>query len=104
MTDYLIQETASYRMDEIYRYTLQKWGQKQADRYIQGLFDSFGKIASHEVLSRPVPADFGIQGFFYHFEKHFVYWKHLANGQVGIVTVLHERMHQISRFKDDFGL
>ncbi|MFN4100416.1 MAG: type II toxin-antitoxin system RelE/ParE family toxin, partial [Pararhodobacter sp.] len=35
-------------------------------------------------------------------ERHFVYWKRLANGDIGIVTILHERMHQIERFKDDF--
>ena len=27
----------------------------------------------------------------------------LADGDVGIVTVLHERMHQMERFRDDFG-
>jgi len=26
----------------------------------------------------------------------------LANGDIGIVTVLHERMHQIERFREDF--
>lgn len=31
-----------------------------------------------------------------------VYWKRLSNGDVGIVTVLHERMHQIARFREDF--
>jgi hypothetical protein len=26
------------------------------------------------------------------------------NGDIGIGTLLHERMHQIGRFQDDFGL
>lgn len=102
MTDYLVQQAASRRIDEIYRYTLTRWGKEQADRYIQGLFGSFGSIASHEALSRPIPAEFGVEGFFYRYEKHVVYWKQLPNGKIGIVTVLHERMHQITRFKDDF--
>lgn len=102
MTDYLVQEAASHRIDEIYRYTLTTWGKEQADRYIQGLFDSFGTISTHETLSRPIPADFEVQGYFYRYEKHFVYWKHLVDGKIGIVTVLHERMHQIARLKDDF--
>jgi hypothetical protein len=29
-----------------------------------------------------------------------VYRKRLANGDIGIVTILHERMHQIERFRD----
>lgn len=100
MTNYLVQDAASHRIDEIYRYTLTKWGVEQADRYIQGLFDSFGDISSHEVLSRPIPAEFEVEGFFYRYEKHFVYWKYLQSGKVGIVTILHERMHQLARFKD----
>lgn len=103
MTDYLVQESASHRIDEIYRYTLAKWGKEQADSYIQGLFDSFGNISPHGVLSRPIPGSFEIEGFFYRYGKHFVYWRYLANGKIGIVTILHESMHQIARFKDDFG-
>ena len=45
----------------------------------------------------------GLNGFYFRFERHFVYWRHLSNGDIGIVTILHERMHQIDRFRDDFG-
>ena len=104
MARFLVLDTASYRIDEIYQYTLKEWGVEQADTYIIGLFDAFAKVATHEVLSRPVPAEFGVDGFFSRYEKHFVYWRHLNNGDIGIVTILHERMHQIERFKDDFRL
>jgi len=33
-----------------------------------------------------------------------VYWRWLDSGDIGIVTTLHDRIHQISRFQDDFGL
>ncbi|WP_321857935.1 type II toxin-antitoxin system RelE/ParE family toxin [Paraburkholderia tropica] len=99
-----VQEAASFRIDEIYRYTRDRWGVQQADRYIAGLFDAFDGIADHQTPSRPVPAEFGIQGYFFRYEHHFVYWRLLSDGNVGIVTVLHERMHQIDRFRDDFGL
>jgi plasmid stabilization system protein ParE len=39
-----IQEAASHRVDEIYRYTRDRWGTEQADRYISGLFEAFDKI------------------------------------------------------------
>lgn len=102
MARFLIQEAASHRIDDIYRYTLDRWGAKKAEAYVTGLFQSFGRVESREVLSRPVPADFGVKGFFFRYEKHYVYWKYLNNGDVGIVTILHQRMHQIERFKDDF--
>ena len=99
-----IQAAASHRLDEIYRYTRDQWGPEQADRYITGLFEAFDKIATHEVVSRPVPAEFSVEGYCFRHERHFVYWRRLSNGDIGIVTVLHERMHQIDRFREDFGL
>jgi len=104
MVRFFLQEAASHRLDEIYRYTLERWGSIQAENYINGLFATFDKINSHEVLSRPVPAEFEVDGFFFRYQKHFVYWRYLSSGDIGIVTILHERMHQIERFKDDFVL
>jgi hypothetical protein len=54
------------------------------------LFTAFGLAWNSEYFGRV-------------YEKHFVYWKMLNNGEFGIVTVLHERMHQIDRFREDFG-
>lgn len=99
-----IQEAATYRLDEMYRYTRDRWGAQQAGRYITGLFDAFDGIADRRTPSRPVPAEFGIEGYFFRHERHFVYWRWLSNGDVGIVTILHERMHQIDRFREDFGV
>ena len=99
-----IQEAASHRLDEIYRYTRDRWGTEQADRHITGLFAAFDKIGTHGVLSRPIPVDFGVDGYLFRYERHFVYWRRLPDGRVGIVTILHERMHQIDRFREDFGL
>ena len=45
------------------------------------------------VASRPIPAEFAIDGFYFRHEHHFVYWRRLSNGYIGIVTILHERMH-----------
>ena len=99
-----IQEGASHRLDEIYRYTRDQWGTAQADRYIHGLFETFDKIDGHGVISRPIPAEFGVDGYFVRYERHFIYWRRLSNGDIGIVTILHERMHRIDRLREDFGL
>mgnify|MGYP000877455346 CR=1 FL=1 len=104
MVQIRILESASIRLDEIYHYTRDRWGEEQAERYIMGLFASFGKIETHGVKSRPIPAPFGVDGYFFRYERHFIYWRRLADGDIGIVTILHERMHQIERFRDDFGL
>lgn len=103
MAQVLIQEAASWRLDEIFRYTQDRWGEAQAAHYIDGLFEAFDRIDCHGTASKPVPAEFGIEGFFFRYEHHFVYWKRLTTGDIGIVTILHERMHQISHFRKDFN-
>ncbi len=99
-----VQEAASHRLDEIYRYTRDRWGEAQAVRYVTGLFETFKRIETHQILSRPVPREFEVDGYVFRYERHFVYWRRLGNGDIGIVTILHERMHQIERFCEDFGL
>jgi len=95
-----IESAASFRLDEIYQYTLHEWGENQALMYINGLFDVFEKIVKKQVLSHPVPAEFCVNGFYVKYKKHFVYWKYLESGEVGIVTILHEQMHQMKQFKN----
>ena len=99
-----VQKAAAFRIDEIYRYTLKAWGKKQADVYITRMFAAFELIATEGVASRPIPAAFEVDGFVFRFEKHFVYWRYLSNGDIGIVTVLHERMHQFDRFRAEAGI
>jgi toxin ParE1/3/4 len=98
-----IQEVAGYRLDEIFRYTRDRWGQAQAERYLTELFEALERIESGAVISRPIPAEFGVDGFFFRHGRHVVYWRRLATGEIGIVTILHERMHQIGRLRDDAG-
>ena len=82
MTAFRVQDAASYRIDEIYRYTRDRWGNAQAEVYVTGLFNAFSRIATHEVLSHPIPAEFEVEGFYFRYEKHFVYWKKIGRAHV----------------------
>jgi plasmid stabilization system protein ParE len=62
-----VQEAASHRLDEIYRYTSDRWGEDQAERYITGLFEAFQRIETHKILSRPVPRGFGVDGYVFRY-------------------------------------
>jgi toxin ParE1/3/4 len=101
MRSFRVQRNAGHRIDEIYAYTRDRWGEAQAERYIKGLFSRFDAIAAESFPWRAIPAEFGVSGFVCKYEHHFIYWKVLADDSIGIVTVLHERMHHIERFKDD---
>jgi toxin ParE1/3/4 len=103
MNAFRVQNGASHRLDEIYAYTRETWGEAQAQTYIRGLFDRFEAIAARRFPWHPIPAEFGVDGYVCRYQKHFIYWKLLNDGNVGIVTILHERMHQIERFREDLG-
>jgi toxin ParE1/3/4 len=37
--------------------------------------------------------------YFARAEQHVVYWRERADGAIGIVTILHERMHQLEQLR-----
>ncbi len=102
MTGFRVQDWASHRLDEIYRYTRETWGEDQADAYIRGLFNRLEAIAARRFPWRHIPAEFEVDGFVCRYEQHFIYWRILDDGEVGVVTILHQRMHQIDRFREDW--
>lgn len=102
MSKYLVLKSAKHRLDEIYQYTLEAWSEQQADAYINGLFTTFERIVDKDIVWRTIPAEFGVSGYFTIYSKHYIYWKELKSGQIGIVSILHERMHQIEQFRREF--
>ncbi|MDE0407189.1 MAG: type II toxin-antitoxin system RelE/ParE family toxin [Alphaproteobacteria bacterium] len=101
MTRVRVQRAAALRIEEIYRYSRERRGEAQAESYVTGLFEAFDDIATGAGASRPVPAEFGVEGYVFRYRRHFIYWKTLSDGAIGIVTVLHERMHRVERFQED---
>ena len=103
MAAFRVPAAAGQRLDEIFAYIRETWGQDQAETCIRTLFACFERIASRDLVWRVVPAEFGVEGFYTRCQHHYVYWRILSDGAVGIVTVLHERMHQMPCFREDEG-
>jgi toxin ParE1/3/4 len=76
---------------------------KDKERAEGVMFARFESIAAREFAWRAIPAEFRVSGFVCQYERRFIYWKRLADRTVGIVTIVHERMHHIERFKDDLS-
>lgn len=100
---YRILTSAAIQIEDIYRFTSAHWDDEQAERYVRALFDRFQAIADETFPWRRIPAEFGVDGYVCRCGRHFIYWRILADGDVGIVAILHERMHQIERFRGAFG-
>ena len=49
----------------------------------------------------------GVDGYVCRYRNHFIHWRPLANGDIGIVTILLARILarilQIARFQEDAG-
>ncbi len=41
MAQVRVQDAAAVRIDDICRYTRERWGEAQADAYIRGMFEAF---------------------------------------------------------------
>lgn len=79
---------------EIYAYSVKAWGQDQADRYLDGLYARIEKAAGRKELWRTIPSEFDVSGYFVRYRQHILYFAELSGGDIGVVTVLHEAMHQ----------
>jgi len=98
---YLIQPAASARLEDIYRYTLQHFGSRQADTYVDGAFALFEDIAERRIAWRRIPLEVGVDGYLARYQSHYVFWKLRSDGQVAIVAILHQRMDLARRLQED---
>ena len=91
---------AESRLIEIWDYTLEKWGEKQADAYVRGLVAALHSLALNRQRWRKVP-DRTLAGvWFARHEHHYIFFRELSGGTVGVITVLHESMDLPARIKD----
>jgi toxin ParE1/3/4 len=53
MAAFRVSAVAGQRLDEIFAYTRETWGQDQAETYIRDLFEYFERIASRDLYTLP---------------------------------------------------
>lgn len=70
MKTYFIEAAANAAIDDLYTYTIERWGEEQADKYLSGLFARFEAIVSQEVLCSPVPTEFEVDPWGTRCEHH----------------------------------
>jgi len=99
--DVRILPAANERILEIWDYTERNWGEEQADYYVRGLVDAVGQIQKNRHLWKPVLDEAMIGIFFFRYEHHFVFFREISIGALGVISILHETMDIPSRLKED---
>ena len=92
---------ANKRLDEIWQYTAEQWDQEQAEKYIRGLFNALEKLADQRSLWCALKQS-GFEGvYFFRYKHHFVFFRELNDYQIGVISILHEKMDLPHRLKED---
>ncbi len=94
---------ASTRLLEIWDYTKEKWGEAQADRYVRELVDAINNLPANQHSWRPVRDRVLRNVFYVRHRHHYIFFRKLKNDDLGVISILHERMDMPSRLKDDAG-
>jgi toxin ParE1/3/4 len=107
MAGYKFFPAADKSQDAIWDYTYEEWGEAQANKYIKGLHSHIQKLADKKLLWRPIskslalPAGLEREVFSSHYERHYVFFRELTGGTIGIMSILHDTMHIPVRLRED---
>ncbi|MBB6486237.1 type II toxin-antitoxin system RelE/ParE family toxin [Rhizobium lusitanum] len=107
MAAYRFYPHADAAHDEIWRDTVEKWREAQAVTCIRGLHTHLQLLTKDRDLWRrrpqrlAVPADVKREAYFSRYEHHYVFFRTLNNDDLGVMSILHERMDMAVRLKED---
>ena len=96
-----IYSAAKERIIEIWDYTERTWGEDQADKYIRDLITAINTVGEERHRWHPV-MDEALKGvFFFRHQHHYVFFRELPKGTLGVISILHENMDIPSRLRED---
>jgi len=107
VSSYLFFPPADKAQDDIWRYTYETWGEKQAGKYIKGLHHHLQLLSEKKKPWRflpanlVIPSDLKIGVYFTKYEYHYLFFRELSAGQIGIMAILHESSDLPVRLCDD---
>lgn len=96
-----IYQAAKERILEIWDYTERMWGEDQADKYVRGLVEAVNAAQGKRHKWRHV-MDEALSGvFIMRYQHHYLFFRELSDGTLGVISVLHENMDIPARLRED---
>ncbi len=99
MRPYELTKDAEADLEGIAHYTIEEWGEAQAEDYLGKISQCFKKIAERTVVSRTFSEKFP-DAQVVRCEHHYIFYIYPEGEKPIIFAVLHERMDLLTRFKD----
>jgi toxin ParE1/3/4 len=107
MVGYRFFSRADAAQDRIYNDTVAKWGEEQAETYIRGLHEHLQKLVDDRMRWRRLPqslispSELKREAYFSRYLHHYVFFRVLDNGDLGVMSILHERMDIPALLRED---
>lgn len=96
----VIHRAAQRRLDEIWDYTVETWGEEQADEYLRKLAACIGNLPGKRSTWKLVPRLPGV--FCVRCGHHFLFFREMED-QIAVISILHENMDIPGRLREDTG-
>ena len=94
--EYRLTPPAERDLEEIWRYTVERWSVDQAEKYFNGIVDAMQALAQGPALGRP--AENIREGYRrQNVGSHVIFYKKASYG-IAVIRVLHQRMDFESHF------
>lgn len=107
MSSYRFYPSADRAQDDIWNYTLNQWGEAQAERYIRQLHQHLQRLADREIVWRSlprhlvVPADLKTEVYMSRYQRHYIFFRELSQDAIGVMSILHEAIDLPVRLRKD---
>jgi len=98
---YRLSKSAENDLLEIWDYTVQTWGEAQAEKYLKRLEGRFFDLAAEPQKGRP-RKDIASDYLSYHEARHLIFYRSHDEG-IAVARILHERMDLAERLEEDPG-
>ena len=99
MPNYELSPTAEKDMQQVTRYTLNKWGSESLEKYITGLKATFDAIGNGDALKREFSKRFPTV-LVTKYRYHFVFYIRDGLEIAVIIGVIHERRDVVNRLSE----
>jgi len=102
MTGYVLSPAAQADVESIWDYTVERWGERQAETYILAIRDACAALAEGRRRGRPIDA---IRAGYLKLAvgAHFLFYRFDEAGRIDVVRILHQSMDVPAHLGDKNG-